>query len=338
MRGETGAIETVGRREHGPIIRSALRLIAATWRACGGRTQGFCIRSEKVGHEVSGSASKSSDPGYLRVPLLGLAVASSAVALTCLATLAVVAAVKDADTLSTVALALAVIAFVAQLIVFVVQGSAANAQMLQSQELHAQLLGLLGEVGERTKGTEAAISTMSERLLEAALGKALAERRTPSEELDVREVARETFAAAGQADDASDSVSYLPRRPSADDARLLAELDRPVTLDEAEALVDTLRSLSPYYRTRLRSFVDDERTFRSPDALFEPGLAVYGGDQDELVQHGLIAVDPDSGRSPGRPLYVLTDSGRNLARLVSGAALPEEIAPEVARLMAEQED
>src|SRR3954453_17690589 len=99
------------------------------------------------------------DGDVLRVPLRATAVAAVSVALACLGSLVVVGSIKDVDTLSTVALALAVIAFVAQLIVFVVQTAAANSQMLQSHELFATLQRLLGEMGERTRGTEATVST-----------------------------------------------------------------------------------------------------------------------------------------------------------------------------------
>lgn len=53
----------------------------------------------------------------LKVPWNGLAVALSAVAISCLGALIVVASVKDVDVLSTVALALAVLAFAAQLVI-----------------------------------------------------------------------------------------------------------------------------------------------------------------------------------------------------------------------------
>jgi hypothetical protein len=83
-------------------------------------------KAGKMDRDASSPAGTRPTAGYLQVPLGALAVASTCVALTCLAALVVVASLKDVQALATVALALAVIAFVAQLIVFVVQASTAN--------------------------------------------------------------------------------------------------------------------------------------------------------------------------------------------------------------------
>lgn len=78
-----------------------------------------------------------------------------------------------ADYLSTLALALAVIAFIVQIVVFIGQSAASGQQLARAEELHGLTTRALATIEEKSEGTRRDVSTMNERLLEAALGKVL---------------------------------------------------------------------------------------------------------------------------------------------------------------------
>jgi hypothetical protein len=271
------------------------------------------------------------------VPLLGLAVASGVVGLTCLAVLAVVASIKNVDTLSTVALALAVIAFVAQLIVFVVQAGAANTQMLQSRQLHAELLQLLGEMGERARGTQAAVTVINERLLEAALGKAIFETRAAGLRPDVPEIARDVTSALEQEAGGArsgESSRWLPRRADPNDAAIIRMLQSFPEGEAAEAALARLELLLPSEMRILKTLAEDEVSSRSPGSVFDPGLTGTLAPSDTLRVEGLVTQLSDAGAT-GQSIIVLTDVGRQAARLlVAEGEPPSNIAGAVRQLRA----
>ena len=218
--------------------------------------------------------------------------------------------------LATVALALAVIAFVAQLIVFVVQAGASNQQMLQSRELHSELLRLLGEMGERTKGTQQAVSSINERLLEAALGKALGTGGGPGSE--ARNLATEV-ASLFEAESNPESETEGPVDPSEvidEDARRQAhEMLLTFSDADAEAAVGVLEQLSPDAREALRDFGADEVRYAGTRIGVGRSGDRKGG--PELYRAGLI------GRvGAGKSLYRLTDPGRQVARLLMAEGDP----------------
>ena len=245
--------------------------------------------------------------GYLRVPLAGLAVGCAAIALTSLATLVVVASIKDVEALSTVALSLAVIAFVAQLIVFVVQTGAASQQMLQSRELHAELLRLLGEMGERAKGTEAAVTTINERLLEAALGKALGGREGTGP-VDPRAIASQVASMlnerAGESLRSPNEIVDLAASQAARE-RLLS-----YPTSASPDTVAVLETLSPQALGSLRAYGQDEVDYAG--RKIGPGWVPdrFAG-SSELISAGLL--EP---RASGSPIHVLSEAGREAARLL----------------------
>jgi hypothetical protein len=272
-------------------------------------------------------------PGHLQVPLGALAVASTCIALACLVVLVVVASINDVDTLSTVALALAIIAFVAQLIVFVVQTSAANQQMLQSRELHSELVRLLGLMGERARGTEAAVSTINERLLEAALGKALGTTGTGGE--DAKSIAREVAAMLNVPADTIVAPAPSERSPSpgavtdieAHDAAARRLRSFP---QDPEAALRVLTALDSNAREGLRRFAQDELTHAGTPLGVGRGSEMPGFDQ--LLADGLV-----EAISPGRSIYALSDDGRDVARLLYGEGpYPSAIAEPLAVIRGQQ--
>lgn len=282
--------------------------------------------------EFEERARNASHPGFIQLPLNVIAVGALAVALTCLATLVVVASIHDVDTLSTVALALAVIAFVAQLIVFVVQTNASNSQMLNSRALHAELLRLLGRMDERARGTDAAVTTINERLLEAALGKVMPFSDDPGVEgLEIKRLARDVAEVLDSS--AHDRATRVPRTEREADenryndeaiVRMLRTFPGPA---ESEAAVKGLEALEPTSRELLKRFAEDEIETRGPNSTMGPGLGHHWPGSDGLLRAGLIERDPE-----GFSLNVLTPKGRDTARLLTALGpWPGEITNELHR-------
>lgn len=115
------------------------------------------------------------ESGDLNIQWRTVATGSFVVALAALVVLAVVSTVRNADTLSVVALALAILAFVIQIIVFVVQSAIATRQEVQFTEIYGRTLGALAAIEEKSEGTRRDVSTMNEKLIDAAIGKAIPE-------------------------------------------------------------------------------------------------------------------------------------------------------------------
>lgn len=86
-----------------------------------------------------------------------------------LASTAVVATVNEADTLSTVALSLAVTAFLVQIVVYVAQAGAAEAQRIHAEQLNAQTSTLLAEVKATATSTQQLVQEQFRELLRAFL-------------------------------------------------------------------------------------------------------------------------------------------------------------------------
>lgn len=238
-------------------------------------------------------------------------VASVAANLAVLATLVVVVSIKDIDALSTVALALAVIAFVAQLIVFVVQTSAANAQMLQTQELYGSMQGVLAELSEKAAGTQSVVSTMNERVIEALMGKRIAE-RGGSDRPDadnVTALAQDVSSAL-----ASSAPQYLRRHVKPGDAETEARLRTFPSEAEAVASMDKLSQLDPLDAARLQNFANDMASNLRDDSFYDPGLIVSA--PDSLLADGLVSEIPGSEQTVGHALGTLTPHGVELARLL----------------------
>jgi hypothetical protein len=264
-----------------------------------------------LGSELTANA------GILRVPLRGLAIASVALALACLAALAVIASIKKAETLATVALALAVVTFVAQLIVFVVQASAANSQMLQARALHTQLLKLLGEMGERQKGTDAAVARIDEQLLEVALGKTLGDGDKTG--ADARAIATETAALintrAVSPENRPNVEGQLPAIEIHDEAAHTSAEARLSAVPEADldAVFKVLEDLPAGAKNALLDYARDE--IRYTGTNYATGMPPYSPERQELVAQRLIDARHAS-------LATLTDLGRDAAAVLMTKEAP----------------
>jgi hypothetical protein len=253
-------------------------------------------------------------PGVLKVPIVGALIVVAAIALACLAALAVVASIKRAETLATVALALAVVTFVAQLIVFVVQAGAANQQMLQSRALHAQQLQLLGEMGERARGTEATVTRIDEHLLEAALAK------SPATAGDPRAIAMEVSALLNAplqstTDEASASPPAPEMRDPVRNERARARLESLPT-ENLQAALDALENLSPMARDALRDWGRDEMNYEGTS--YTTGLTMSGGPRQDVLDAGLVRAS-----SRNQTLYILTEPGRDAAAVLLSPEEPQ---------------
>ncbi len=304
-----------------------------------------------------------------------VAVASIVVALASLAALAVVASVKSADTLATVALGLAVIAFVVQLIVFIVQSQVASQQDLRAQEVYGSMMGVLAELRERTQGTQTAITSINERLLEHVLGKAIGESGAP---LGASSYAPEVARALshlltsnpGTGGGPVATVSSKPRPRGKPRKQSDAAGDWPT----GRALGDPRPDVGDLGFGRHTADLEDVAIARSlvtlPDdrAELERALAVAAELSPEqrfglmrLAEDEVRSRRPSSSFAPGLAtvyseelerrgliepspygtisgFYVLTPAGRAIARvLYADEAGPPELSEEIARLRREAE-
>jgi hypothetical protein len=242
-----------------------------------------------------------------------VAIVSSAVTVATLTTLVVTTGVRDADGLSTVALSLAIVSFAAQLLVFIVQTHSANEQELRSQRLYANMLGLLAQVGERTKGTHHAITMMQTEMLQHLLGKARSEADAAGlrpDEPQYDEHLAESLARLWP--DAPESA------PSREDERVIRDLS---TFSEDPSVVsDAVESLSALPDEDLALLAELGRDERISRALGTPPGLPSVGDPKQLFQSGLIR--PFAlGKTH---LWQLSPRGRELARVLLADGPPPE--------------
>ncbi|HVF06107.1 MAG TPA: hypothetical protein VNA20_14795 [Frankiaceae bacterium] len=252
-------------------------------------------------------------------------------------TLIVVVSVKDIDTLATVALALALISFTAQLLVFVVQTRSANEQELRSQNLYAELLGLLAQIRERTEGTQTTITAMNSQLLEHVLGKARSETEAAGVQPDQpdysRRVAENAVRLWPRVTTATNELElpFPPHTPQSDDLAVATELSTfPSDTDEVDSALKTLEQLSSTDLRSLARLAKDEVSSRRPGATYAPGLlTVYSKD---LETRGLIKRSPYASADE---VWILTPAGRQLARLLAAEGdPPHEFAGRISALRA----
>lgn len=270
--------------------------------------------------------------GHWQLSAKSVAVGSFMVTLASLATLVTVVSVKNVDTLSTVALVLAVLAFVVQLIVFVVQSAAADAQHRNAQELHAAMMATLSQIQERTHGTQASVERINSRLLDAALGKASSEGfelGTP----EYAEVVARTLSTAN-----ASSVNRDPSTgPDSDEPRrtpIRSNYPPPMAKEEAEplhqemttwpspaempAILKDLSSLSNHAQQVLLRLADDLARCTRPGSPIGPGAHSLS---KELRDEGLVR------KIPGWKLDILTEEGRRIGRVLSAYGPPPKNAP-----------
>lgn len=268
--------------------------------------------------------SNSTPSSTVSLSLRTIAVSCVLVALASLATLVVVVSVKGIDALSTLALALAVLAFVVQLIVFIVQAADASQQTARNQELHARMMSALAQIQERTQGTQQSVDRMNTRLLEAVIGKATGEGLVvgSSEFVDRlatgiggQEAGSELWV-HGDDKRASKQSRYANPLPSTEAQAIHLEMatwPERGQLDEVKSLT---KDFSSWDWDALYRLAFDTYAFTRPYTAFGPGLEINVAKFREL---GL------SEKLPGRNLYVLTEKGRLVGRLMTaqGEAPPE---------------
>lgn len=261
--------------------------------------------------------------GSWQLSAKAVAVGSFMVTLASLATLITVISIKDIDTLSTVALVLAVLAFVVQLIVFVVQSAAADAQHRNAQTLHAAMMATLSQIQERTHGTQESVERINTRLLDAAFGKASSEgyeRGTPEYTAVVARTLSPADSDSGNRDSEPEPIldTTYPEPMAKNEAALIhQEMTTWPNPSEMPALLEDLSSLSARAQLRLYRLAKDLAEFTRPASLIGPGVMTRAA---ELEERGL------SRKVPGWKLYTLTEKGRRLGRVLTARGEPPKNA------------
>ncbi|MFL5914158.1 MAG: hypothetical protein ACJ752_00765 [Gaiellaceae bacterium] len=263
----------------------------------------------------------------LSLPLTHISAGLGVLLIASLTTLAL--AVDGKDALATTALGLAIVAFVVQLLVFIVQGVAANDQMVQSQELYGKMLEALAQIGERTAHTERVVERLDERVVGSALGKGYAQ---TSQDLDpndpefVGALARNVLPYLREAESPvarpRSTGSGYPLRSGREDQEIRRVLLSWPPADEAESALETLEGLSEDSRNVLLDYAADEYVYRGPDTAVAPGY--FGGlsNSDELLDKGLVAATWGIVDEAGEPLIAMTDAGRAAVRLLTAEGDP----------------
>jgi hypothetical protein len=263
---------------------------------------------------------RNQNPGSFSLSKTVVASASFGVAVIALAALAVVASIKNANTLSTVALSLALMSFVLQILIFVVQTYAINNQMLDAQRLYGEMRDALADIKARAEGTQSVVERVSDRLLEAALGKAAAESR---DAVDVTspEFARRVREVLRGAEEGSDTTDAYP--PSTRDPAAYEMMRTWPTGDAAQEAAGIASGLGETARGLLARFAIDELKSQRPGAQLGPGL--YSGRSpgiEELTEGDLLEVVPGYVGEEGDLLRRLTPAGRHVARLFTANPPP----------------
>ncbi len=132
---------------------------------------------------------ESSDAQNLRLSWRAVAITSFCTSIALAAVLVLVVRENNVDYLATLALALAVVTFVAQLIVFIAQTGASTQQVARAEELHGQTTQILASIVEKAEGTRQTVNYLNERVIGAAIAKAL-----PSSGAADNEVSRDDVA------------------------------------------------------------------------------------------------------------------------------------------------
>jgi hypothetical protein len=244
----------------------------------------------------------------LVIPFRLAAAGGAVISLVLAVVLVIVVRTNGTDVLATIALALAILAFVVQLIVFIVQTSATNQQMLQAQQLYGQMNTVLGQIGERTEGTQVEMRRISEHFLQSVFPKAVAAHSGPdaseASEAEELETAIETDWPTGS--------------PPSVNRALLTALSTYPSEGDAPPLIERLAAATDAGRHNFYRLVNDEVYYRSEDSsgLIGPGLPARGVEPSlsDLVEQFSVHEKPFIG---------LSEAGRQVARLL----VPEENPP-----------
>jgi hypothetical protein len=157
------------------------------------------------------------------------------------------------------------------------------------QDLYSEMNVTLAQISEKSSGTQATVMTISDRLLEQALGKALPETRRQEDSANlgqdfVERLAENLAPLLGNGSERSNptvapppSNRGFPRRSSTDeeDARITRYLSSFPGPDELRAIVQTLERLDDEELGDLLTLADDEVKSRRPGGGLAPGLRVF---------------------------------------------------------------
>lgn len=272
-----------------------------------------------------------------------IAVASAIVALGALVAAAIVATVKHADTLSVIALAVAIVAFVVQILVFIAQAAAASAQEVRAQEIYGSTLKVLATIEEKAEGTHQVVSSISDRMLTAIIGKAIPDAVESGVSVDsaafsvevanrvtdlVRQVNPEDASVVSPSSRAS-NVAPIATVAQRRDLRLSADdLQYPIEIN-LDKILERMLKLDARSLQHLSQLGTDYVAFHSTPELL--GLALPVEVQKPLLDAGMIRlVDRPlaSGRAARPKAWILTENGQLAARILLAPSIPDG-APEV---------
>lgn len=232
--------------------------------------------------------------------------------------LAVVASIRDVDVLSTIALGLAVIAFVVQIVVYIAQADSASRQQIQAAEINSRTIAALSTIEEKAEGTRSTVDRLHDRLLEAALRKAVPEavatEATPgSEEFNetVSRMVRDIITSADSANVPIQQQTPQERVSTEDPTMLVLPNDEQLT-----AAVTAMKGLTGSQLSSLRRLARDQAATGGGDhSSIGPGLrTVNPYVVKELFDRGLIV--RRKVRWVSAPVFQLTDLGKDAGRVL----------------------
>lgn len=251
---------------------------------------------------------------HMKVSWQGLALACLVIAVASLGSLVIVASIKNVDVLSTVALALAVLAFAAQLAIAIAQGQSATQQLLQSERVNTEARSLLSEIRSGSNELSLTVRQQFDFVLRHALGSAIprAVKEAGLGNLEPNEIQR--LESALGASLTSPVLSYSIAPSSA--AEALDYLQTAPTEQEAGNAPDVVLNLTPIEIIALQKIAANEvrqLRFGNPIRTRVGDFAVGSG---SLLKRGIIAEDPAQSLNDNGTWVRLTQSGREIARLV----------------------
>lgn len=251
--------------------------------------------------------------------------------------LVTVVSVRDLDALATLALTLAILAFLVQLVIFAVQLWISTQQDIHSAGLFSETKILLSSVQSSTNESLYMLREQLRPLILRGVDQALEQEMDVSKTKGDKNQPTPTFAER-VVQNVEDAVVEAPStvrqslRPSRDataralerlKARREAAAQSPLMTfpdaSEGGPLLDALEHLTPPAAAYLGRFANDE--LESLMRGTEIGLKRRSVDDPlarELLGAGLIEMKPQPAGSDEVPMFVLTDHGRQVARLVSG--------------------
>lgn len=274
-----------------------------------------------------------SDETTLSISWKVVATAAMLLALTGVASTAVVATVRGADTLATIALALAVIAFVVQIIVFTVQTAASSRQQLHSQQLYGSTMNALATIEEKAEGTRMVVSTMSDKLLDAAFAKAIPQASEQGIGVDSPEFSRIVAQWVNQLQPRNMSdpysigspVRHVQIKPPDSNSEIGSRVFQFPGVN-AKAAIEDLENLSDRALRGIRWLADD---YVRASAGNRRGIVQLAGD-DELHKSGLVK----RRHVPWSeyPVFQLTERGRRAVSTICAEDVPMEFRERVSKI------